>query len=120
MTPDKLKKMREESFVSKAKRMSKTKVNWSPVFKKYFNNIIERYMPSEIVKQEYVGKTHWVSTVKLPSAYDGLNLGKYETVIQGYKGEWLDYTKRCETLDEARDNHEEAKLYVLNLERTND
>jgi len=51
-----------------------------------------------VVKQEYVGNLHWVSTVKLGNAYDGMNLGKYETMITGYKGEWLDYQKRCETL----------------------
>ena len=27
------------------------------------------------VKQEFVGVTHWVSTMKLPSAYDDLDLG---------------------------------------------
>ena len=73
---------------------------------------------TEIVKQEYVGKTHWVSTVKLPSAYDGMNLGKYETMIKGYKDEWLDYTKRCETLEEAKIQHEEAKIYVMKLEES--
>ena len=80
-----------------------------------------KYRPSEIVKQEYVGKTHYVTTVKLGGAYDGTEQeGWYETMIQGYKGEWLDYQKRCRTLDEARDNHQEAKLYALNIERPGD
>jgi len=71
---------------------------------------------SLVVKQEYVGNLHWVSTVQLPNAYDGMKLGKYETMITGYKGEWLDYQKRCETLDEAKKQHEEAKLYAMKLE----
>ena len=71
---------------------------------------------SSVVKQEYVGKLHWVSTVKLPSAYDDMKLGKYETMITGYKGEWLDYQKRCETLDEAKKQHKEAVLYAIKLE----
>ena len=32
-----------------------------------------------VVKQEFVGTTHWISTVQLPSAYDDLDLGKFET-----------------------------------------
>ena len=71
---------------------------------------------SLVVKQEYVGNLHWVSTVRLPNAYDGMKLGKYETMITGYKGEWLDYQKRCETLDEAKKQHEEAVLYAIKLE----
>ena len=71
---------------------------------------------SVVVKQEFVGVTHWISTVQLPSAYDGLDLGKFETMIQGYKGEWLDYTKRCDTWDQALVQHEEAKKYALALE----
>ena len=71
---------------------------------------------SSVVKQEYVGKLHWVSTVKLPSAYDDMKLGKYETMITGYKGEWLDYTKRCDTWDQALVQHKEAKRYALALE----
>jgi len=73
-------------------------------------------MKNGIVKQEYVGKMFWVSTVKLPSAYDDMNLGKYETMIQGYKGEWLDYQERCDTLKEAKIQHKEAKLHVMKLE----
>ena len=74
-----------------------------------------------IVKQEYVGNLHWVSTVRLPTAYDdhstiGFGVGKYETMITGYKGEWLDYQKRCETLDEAKKQHKEAVLYAIKLE----
>jgi len=72
----------------------------------------------KIVKQEYVGKTHWVSTVKLPSAYDDMKLGNYETMIQGYKGEWLDYQERCDTLKEAEIQHEKAKIYCLKLEES--
>ena len=71
---------------------------------------------SLVVKQEYVGNLHWVSTVRLPNAYDGMKLGKYETMITGYKGEWLDYQKRCETLDEAKKQHKEAVLYAIKLE----
>ena len=70
--------------------------------------------------QEYVGLWHWVSTVKLPSAYDGLNSERqqtYETMIQGYKGEWLDYQTRCETWVQALKQHEKAKEFALELER---
>jgi len=70
--------------------------------------------------QEYVGVWHWVSTVKLPSAYDGLNSERqqtYETMIQGYKGEWLDYQTRCETWVQALKQHEKAKEFALELER---
>ena len=70
--------------------------------------------------QEYVGVWHWVSTVKLPSAYDGLNSERqqtYETMIQGYKGEWLDYQTRCETWVQALKQHEKAKEIALELER---
>ena len=67
--------------------------------------------------QEYVGVWHWVSTVKLPSAYDGLNLGTYEKMIQGYKGEWLDYQVRCETWVQALKQHEKAKEFALESER---
>lgn len=83
-------------------------------------NFDSKLRGSEMVKQEYVGATHWVSTVKLPSAYDDMELGKFETMIQGYKGEWLDYQKRCNTLDEAKIQHEEAKLYALSLPISND
>ena len=71
---------------------------------------------SLVVKQEYVGNLHWVSTVRLPNAYDGMKLGKYETMITGYIGEWHDYQKRCETLDEAKKQHKEAVLYAIKLE----
>ena len=79
-------------------------------------DFVSKLRGTELVKQEYVGKMHWVSTVKLPSAYDDMKLGKYETMIQGYKGEWLDYNKRCETLEEAKIQHQEAKLYAMKLE----
>jgi len=81
-------------------------------------DIVSKLRGDKIVKQEYVGKTHWVSTVKLPSAYDDMKLGHYETMIQGYKGEWLDYQERCDTLKEAKIQHEEAKLYCLKLEES--
>ena len=70
--------------------------------------------------QEYVGVWHWVSTVKLPSDYDGLNSERqqtYETMIQGYKGEWLDYQTRCETWVQALKQHEKAKEFALELAR---
>ena len=71
-------------------------------------------MNKHIVKQEHVGKT-WVSTVKLPKAYKfdkKYPLGKYETMILD-EGEWLDYQERCDTLREAKIQHQKALLYVM-------
>ena len=81
-------------------------------------DFVSKLRGEEIVKQEYVGVMHFVSTVKLGTAYDDMNLGKFETMIQGYKGEWLDYQKRCETLEEAKIQHQEAKLYAMKLEES--
>ena len=38
-------------------------------------------------------------------------------MIQGYKGEWLDYQTRCETWVQALKQHEKAKEFALELER---
>ena len=67
-----------------------------------------------IVKQENLGHA-FISTVRLTDAYkfDGkCTLGKYETMIT-YKGEWIDYQKRYNTLDEADIGHQEAILYIM-------
>ena len=59
-----------------------------------------------------------ISTVNLPESYDGLNLGSFETMIQGYKGEWEDYSERYDTEEEAVEGHMRAIQYVLGLEVT--
>ena len=56
-----------------------------------------------------------VSTVSLPEAYDGMKLGAFETMIRAYKNEWLDYTSRYETEEEAIAGHIEAIRYVEEL-----
>ena len=56
--------------------------------------------------------TYEVSTVALGEAYDGMNLGKYETMIRAYKDEWLDYTSRYDTEEEAIEGHIEAIRYI--------
>ena len=61
--------------------------------------------------------TYEVCTDKLPEAYDGMNLGNYETMIQAYKGEWLNYTMRYDTEDEAIKGHIEAIQYVIDIHR---
>ena len=39
-------------------------------------------------------------------------LGKYETMIT-YNGKWLDYQERCDTLQQAKIQHQEALLWVM-------
>ena len=39
-------------------------------------------------------------------------LGKYETMIT-YNGKWLDYQERCDTLKQAKIQHQEALLWVM-------
>ena len=56
-----------------------------------------------------------VSTVELPSAYDGLKLGVYETMIRGYKDDWLDFEKRSNTHEQAIRDHNEGIKFVLKL-----
>ena len=53
-----------------------------------------------------------VSTVELPSAYDGLKLGVYETMIRGYKDDWLDFEKRSNTHEDAIRDHNEGIEFV--------
>ena len=56
-----------------------------------------------------------VSTVELPEGYSQSELGSYETMIMGYKGEWLDYQTRCNTLNEAAQDHITAIQFVKDL-----
>ena len=56
-----------------------------------------------------------VSTVELPDGYSQSKLGSYETMIQGYKGEWLDFQKRSNTHEEAVADHNEGIRFVLKL-----
>ena len=56
--------------------------------------------------------TYQISTVELPSGYPEAKLGSYETMIEGYKGEWLDYSSRYETEEEAIAGHIEAIRYI--------
>ena len=59
--------------------------------------------------------TYQISTVELPEGYSQSEMGAYETMIQGYKGEWLDYQKRYNTEEEAIAGHIEAITYVDQL-----
>ena len=71
-------------------------------------------MKKRVVKQENIGKA-FISTVRLPEAYtfNGLYpMQKFETMIT-YNEEWLDYQERCGTLKEAREQHQKAKLFVI-------
>ena len=56
-----------------------------------------------------------ISTVNLPESYDGMNLGSFETMIQGYKGEWEDYSERYDTEEEAVKGHMRAIQHVMGL-----
>ena len=58
---------------------------------------------------------HEVSTVELPDGYSQSELGAYETMIQGYKREWLDFQKRSNTHEEAIADHNEGIKFVLKL-----
>ena len=76
------------------------------------------YSKSRIVKQENFGQ-YFISTVRLPEAYrfelegrKSWTLGKYETMIS-LNGEWLDYQERCDTLKQAKIQHQEALLWVM-------
>lgn len=63
-----------------------------------------------ILKQEDVGRC-WVSTVRLPEGYEGMNLGNYETMIK-FRGEWMDYQERYDTKEEAEIGHIKAVAYA--------
>jgi len=65
------------------------------------------------MKTELYG--HEVSTVELPDGYPQSKLGAYETMIQGYKREWLDFQKRSNTHEEAIADHNEGIKFVLKL-----
>ncbi len=72
------------------------------------------YSRSRIVKQENIGQ-YFISTVRLPEAYKfgkSWTLGKYETMIT-YNGKWLDYQERCDTLQHAKIQPQEALLWVM-------
>ena len=56
-----------------------------------------------------------VSTVELPEGYSQSELGSYETMIQGYKGEWLDFQKRSNTHEEAIADHNEGIRFIVKL-----
>ena len=64
-----------------------------------------------IVQQENVGN-YFVSTVRLP--YDMIeHLGySYETMIK-LDDEWTDYQVRCDTIEEANAQHNNAKQWVM-------
>ena len=57
--------------------------------------------------------TYEISTVALGKAYEGMNLGKYETMIRTYKDEWLDYTSRYDTEEEAISFYSNQENYEL-------
>ena len=46
-----------------------------------------------------------VSTVALPEGYSQSELGAYETMIQGYKGEWMEFQERSNTISDALKDH---------------
>ena len=52
--------------------------------------------------------TYQISTVELPEGYSQSDMGAYETMIQGYKGEWLDFQMRDNTIQGALRSHMEA------------
>ena len=58
-----------------------------------------------------------VSTVELPEGYSESELGSYETMIQTYKGEWMEYSKRYDTMEDAIAGHIEAIQYVTTLHK---
>jgi len=63
-----------------------------------------------IVQQENVGD-YFISTVRLP--HDMIELGySYETMIR-VDDEWTDYQVRCNTIEEARIEHNNAKQWVM-------
>jgi len=66
-----------------------------------------------ILKQEDVGRC-WVSTVRLPEGYEGMNLGNYETMIK-FNGEWMDYQERYDTKEEAEIGHIKAVAYAKGI-----
>ena len=61
-----------------------------------------------------------ISTVELPEGYSESELGSYETMIQTYKDEWMDYQKRYNTMEEAIAGHLEAIEYVTILHKDQD
>ena len=64
---------------------------------------------SERIKLDKLGD-YKVSTVLLKNTLT--ECGNYETMIM-YKEEFLDYQERCDTLDEAYDQHEQGITYVM-------
>ena len=64
-----------------------------------------------IVQQEHVGN-YFVSTIRIP--YDMIkSLGySYETMIK-LDDQWTDYQARCDTLEEANAQHNNAKQWVI-------
>ena len=55
-----------------------------------------------------------ISTVSLGEAYEGLNLGKYETMVYDLdKKDWVEeYTERHDTEKEARSYHKKTKSKI--------
>ena len=68
-------------------------------------------LQDRIVQQEHVGN-YFISTVRLP--YDMIEtLGySYETMIK-LDDEWIDYQVRCDTIEEANAQHNNAKQWVI-------
>jgi len=56
-----------------------------------------------------------VSTVELPKGYMEAKIGSFETMVMGYKGEWLDYQERYHTLIDAVNGHCKAITFVKEL-----
>jgi hypothetical protein len=54
-----------------------------------------------------------VSTVELPEGYSQSELGSYETMIMGYKGEWLDFQERSNTIEQALADHIKALAFCV-------
>ena len=57
-----------------------------------------------------------VSTVRLPGAYDDMNVGKFETMIEDKEG-FLDYQVRSEDIEEAVYQHGEAIKFALGVKK---
>ena len=83
-------------------------VNVNPVEKLWEISIWQRGM---ILTRFNLKSQLWgfeVSTVELPEGYSQSDMGAYETMIQGYKGEWLDFQMRDNTIQGALRSHMEA------------
>ena len=63
------------------------------------------------LKSKFYG--YEISTVELPEGYSQSELGGYETMIQGYHGDWLDFQERSNTIDQALADHIKALAFCV-------